>query len=54
MLKFFMVLGWLIVVLSAICVLAALVVGDFSQAAENFQSGVILAASLTFLKAVSA
>lgn len=54
MLKIFMVFGWTLVVLSALAVVIALFEKDYSQAFENLKSGLMLAASLYFVKAVSA
>jgi len=48
-----MVFGWILVILSAVFVLVAILGQDYSQAFENFQSGLMLFASLYFLKAVS-
>ena len=54
MLKVFMVLGWTLVTLCGVASIVALLGQDYSQAFESIKSGIVLAASLYFLKAVSA
>jgi hypothetical protein len=54
MLKVFMVIGWILVIMCGVASIVALLGQDYSQAFESLKSGLMLAASLYFLKAVSA
>jgi hypothetical protein len=54
MLKIFMVLGWILVTLCGISSIVSFLGQDYSQAFESLKSGLMLAASLYFVRAVSA